>query len=267
MDSFEESLLDDKTTCIWCNAKFNRSYHLKRHQEKACTSSFNRYAMQEQIRMMHNKMKKMAKSVSVTGNQNITNESGTVISNSTINITVNPVQSLNYDYITESQIRSLSEHSELSNFITSLLANPRHPENHSVKTVSKNPMLYSIKTTDKNGEIMNVIRNLKDACTLINKPVVQSLNERLDACLSKYSAKIIEDDSRYSVAQILELRAQAKKMDRKHSKIREELINIKDLLKKECVWSALETVLKTDILFRFADKIDHELASKIDSEM
>ena len=99
--------------------------------------------------------------------------------------------------------------------------------------------MFSIKTIDINGDIVRVVRNLKEACDTMKNPVLDGLNKRLTSYMSKF------------------VRPQKEDLDVED--IKENLQEIRKQLKDNSVYKTLNTVLRNDVLNDYKLKLDNVL--------
>ena len=113
----------------------------------------------------------------------------------------------------------------LGDYIKDIICNKDHPENHSVKYISRNPPRFNNVIEDKKGNKISVIKNLKDSCELLSEPVLVTLKTKLKECLRKYKRdQDFKGECEY------------------------EIKEISKELNKESVKKALGSVLQNDIL-------------------
>lgn len=174
-------------------------------------------------------------------NNNVTNCINNDI-NMKIVINVNPVTKLNIDYIDHSKMRILIEAYDknmesrtsqnlnllLGNYITEIICNPNHPENHAIKYIKRKPPTFSALTEDCDGESVTIIRGLKDTCELVSDPILDHLKLKLRRFIQKYK----KDDN----------------PDFDYGLYDTGIDQLRDELKKGAVKRALSSVLQNDIL-------------------
>lgn len=230
------------TKCIYCSNEFATKSTLKRHLvNKRCTFKVFLEDGDKAFEFMEklNNMNLSAQAPVTTNAHNIHNGSGN-INNIYINLTVNPVNKLNVDYIVPDKMKDLVEEYNydkrnylISNYIKEMIHNKDHPENHSVKYVKKKPPTFSNTIENAEGESINVIKNLKDSCELLSEPVLANLKQKLRQC-----KKVFKNDEEFQ------------------NLYEDTVKDIYKELNKDVVKKALSTVLQTDILNDIEMKIN-----------
>jgi hypothetical protein len=236
---------------MFCNDQFSTVSSLNRHQDKHCSAAVDKKRIQQTIQNLLYEKESVStivtdsNNVSITNNQNSHN---TTTNTATTNVTiiVNPVENLDYSRITNEQIHKLvSEYThdtlntKLSDLLSKLIANPGVPENNCVKWITRNPPVYSIKTIDINGDIVQVIRNLKEACDTMKNPVLDGLNKRLTSYMARF--------------------VRPRREDLDVEDIKDNLQEIRRQLKDSSVYKTLNTVLRNDVLNEYKLKLDSAL--------
>lgn len=61
-----------------------------------------------------------------------------------------------------------------------------HPENHSIKYVKRYPPTYNSVVLNEDGNIISIIKSLKDTCELLSDPVLDILKVKIKECVKKY---------------------------------------------------------------------------------
>ena len=213
--------------CSFCDHGFQQKFNLTRHlKENKCTKFSSLTALE-----IHEKIQSLKiSSQCITGDNNVNNNNNTSV---TINIEkieiINPIGKLDTSYIESGKMKELVDEYTVSklnlllgNYIKDIICNHQQPQNHAVKYVKKKPPTYNSLVEDKNGNLINVIKNLKDSCELLTEPILETLNVKLTQYIKEYKA-----DNKYD-------KAKAK--------------GIWDELKKGAVKKALSSVLQNDIL-------------------
>lgn len=227
--------------CNFCSSTFTQKVSLTRHLTDRCKifPTLSAIDINEKIEQNKNNTKNPNKNTinNISGNNN------TIIKIENLNVTiVNSVNKLDANYIEPKKMKELIEGYSypklnllLGDYIKDLICNKEHPENHLVKYITKNPPRFNSVVEDKNGNKINVIKNLKDSCELLSKPVLDTLENKLKECLKKY--KKDEDftgDCEY------------------------EIDEINKELNKDAVKKALNSVLQNDILTDIQMKLTKE---------
>ena len=173
-------------TCVFCNNIFNQKYNLNKHlRENRCESFKKMNALD-----IHN----MLRSNNVKNNINTYNEKCTInnIHIERIEI-VNHINNLDTTFIEPSKMKELVDKYNypklnllLGNYIKDIICNKNQPQNHSVKYVKKNPPTYNSLVQDSDGNLMNVVKNLKDSCELLTDPILEILKTKLKQYIKHY---------------------------------------------------------------------------------
>jgi transcription elongation factor Elf1 len=185
--------------CLFCNKSYNKKTTLDKHlSSNSCKASILNNQME-----LHNFIMNYAKTVNNYKECTITDNSITNNINNTINIKIElqPVSDLNKILSNDEAIYNLIEKYDdikklkndeqfknvkdvkflLSDYLKTNLCDESKPENHCIKFVSKNPPSYSItEKKDIDGEIITVIRGLKDSVDLLSDPVLNALKKTLN---------------------------------------------------------------------------------------
>ncbi len=213
-------------TCVFCNFSFQRKFTLDRHlRENRCESFKKMNALDIHNMLTKNNVKN---DVNTNINTNIEN-----VENLTINIErieiVNHINNLDTTFIEPSKMKELVDKYNypklnllLGNYIKDIICNKNHPQNHSVKYVKKKPPTYNSLVQDSDGNLMNVVKNLKDSCELLTDPILEILKTKLKQYIKYYKK---EDD--YDIDTVNDICKE---------------------LNKDAVKKALGSVLQNDIL-------------------
>jgi hypothetical protein len=161
--------------------------------------------------------------------------------NYNINITINPIDKLNVDYIKKEELQGMFDklnkdqagHMDLvlKNYIRSILSNEDHPENHAVKYTKKDPPMFSTIVTE-NDKQKCVINDLKDTCDLISQPLIEVMLKKIKKSWGEMKQDPDFDDMDQNLVDAL-----------------------RDTLKNERVREILKRYLKSDILENVEMKI------------
>jgi len=189
--------------CLFCNKSYNKKVSLDKHlSTNGCKSSMlnSQLELHNFILNYTNRAINNYKECTITDNRidnSITNNINNTIN---IKIELQPVSDLNkilsndealynliekYDDIkklkNEEQFKNVKDVKFLlSDYLKTNLCDESKPENHCIKFVSKNPPSYSItEKKDIDGEIITVIRGLKDSVDLLSDPVLNALKKTL----------------------------------------------------------------------------------------
>ena len=214
-----------KHVCYFCNNNFQKKYNLDRHLKGDKCESFKKLTAFDINEMIQ----------SLKG-ENVNNKINTLIENIenvTINIErveiINPVNKLDVSYIEPGKMKSLIDEYNytklnllLGNYIKDIICNKDHPENHSVKYVRKKPPTYNSVIQDGDGNLINVVKNLKDSCELLTEPILETLKSKLKQYIKHY-----KNEEDYDVDMVNDIYKE---------------------LNKDAVKKALGSVLQNDIL-------------------
>ena len=211
--------------CYFCNNTFNKKYNLNRHLKENRCESFKKMSALD----IHN----MLRNNNVKSNINTYNEKCTVNNINNIHIErieiVNHINNLDTAYIEPSKMKELVDKYNypklnllLGNYIKDIICNKNQPQNHSVKYVKKNPPTYNSLVQDSDGNLINVVKNLKDSCELLTDPILEILKTKLKQYIKHYKR---EDD--YDIGTVNDICKE---------------------LNKDAVRKALGSVLQNDIL-------------------
>lgn len=218
-----------KHICYFCKNGFQQKYNLNRHLKENRCESFKKMTAFD--------INEMIQSLKSTNNiKNPNNNYNTHIENVenlTINIEkieiINPANRLDASYIEPSKMKELVEGYNypklnllLGNYIKDIICNKDHPENHSVKYVKKKPPTYNSLVQDSDGNLINVVKNLKDSCELLTDPILEILKSKLKQYIKYYKK---EED--YDIDTVNDIYKE---------------------LNKDAVRRALSSVLQNDIL-------------------
>ena len=229
--------------CYLCKNAFTQKHALLTHLKDRCKSPLlndpvllNEFLKEKELQLQ--------KAISINGNHNSINS---INSNNIINVNINvqPITKLSIDHISTDKMKSVIEKFDtdkskltllLTEYINGLLCDQDHPENHAVKYVKKYPPTFNSLTEDSEGNLVNIIKNLKDTCELLTDPVLEVLKKKMSEFLKKYRADT-EPDFDYGLYEdgIRELRKE---------------------FKKETIKKVLSSFLKNDLLNNIEMKLD-----------
>ena len=205
--------------CRFCNINYTRKESLTRHLKD------NRCIVAKKMSLLdfHNKLEELEKAIIITGNNNQTaiNSHNTNNINVNVAIQIQPITKLSLEHITSDKMKEVIEGYDgdpskfnylFTNYLNNVLCDSKHPENHSIKYVKKYPPTFTTTLEDSDGNIISVIKGLKDTCELLGDPVLDVLKIKLKECVNKYKK---EDDPEYNYNlyedTIKELRKELKK--------------------------------------------------------
>lgn len=193
-------------TCNLCNKTFALKHHLQRHlDDKRCNGDIlDNYSKLNEILEENKQLKELLEEnkqlkeqmIIVNGNNN--NSTNNKTNNVTINVTINPITKLNTSYLKHELMQEIVDVFDvnperinllLSDYISQIIHNKEHPENHAVKYVSKRPPLFNTQI-EKNGETVGITKNIKETCALIVQPIQDILAKKL----RRFDKKYQEDD-------------------------------------------------------------------------
>ena len=232
--------------CNLCNASFNEKYNLNKHINKKslCIDKQSLYKLIEE-------KNKLIESLRVSNNEvvNMLNI-GDHNMNINVKIEINPITKLQIGYMSTDQMKELIEKYDdpaipknpeklnllLSHYIKNVMCDNEHPENQAVKYVRKKPPTYNTIIEDADGNIVNVIKGLKDTCELLSDPILDKLKMKLIEFVKKYKADT-EPDFDYSLYE-------------------DAIKQLKKEFNKKTVKKALSSVLQNDILNNIQMKFD-----------
>jgi len=177
-------------TCIFCNSFFNQKYNLNKHLRENRCESFKKMTALDIHNMLRNK--NVNNNIKPNINTNIEN-----VENLTINIErieiVNHINNLDTTFIEPSKMKDFVDEYNypklnllLSNYIKDIICNKNQPQNHSVKYVKKKPPTYNSLIQDSDGNLINVVKNLKDSCELLTDPILEILKTKLKQYIKHY---------------------------------------------------------------------------------
>lgn len=211
--------------CYFCNIEFNKKYNLNRHLKENRCESFKKMNALD----IHNMLIK--NNVKTNINTNIENVENLTINNIHIERIeiVNHINNLDTTFIEPSKMKEMVDKYNypklnllLGNYIKDIICNKNQPQNHSVKYVKKNPPTYNSLVQDSDGNLINVVKNLKDSCELLTDPILEILKTKLKQYIKHY-----KNDDDYDIDTVNDICKE---------------------LNKDAVRKALGSVLQNDIL-------------------
>ena len=235
--------------CNLCSSTFTQKKNLTTHlNENRCKTGFifDLVKLNNYISDLHNQIKQSKQNITIgdNSNNNNNNTNSNNIVNNTINlkleININPISKLNTKYLSTDKMLQLLENFDkdkgnqdklnlvLADYINNIICDPKHPENHVVKYVKKNPPTFNTFMEDADDNKINVIKNLKNTCELLSDPVLNILKKKLGNFIKKYNK---DDDPNVDWGMI-----------------EDAVIILREELKKDNVKKALKNVLRDDIL-------------------
>lgn len=237
--------------CIFCNKNYNNKYTLERHLTVSCKlKTFNNNLELYNFIQTH--------SIKAINNY----KECTINNNNTINIKIElqPITKLNkilnendsavYNLIEKyDDIKKIKNEAEfknvagvkhlLSDYLKINLCDESKKENHCIKYITKDPPSYSIiEKKDIDGNIITVIRGLKDSVDLLSDPVLNALKKTLikfERTLKKDSLEATKNGTESELKYDYELYDVTIKA-------------LKNELNKKNVQAALKQFLKHDLL-------------------
>jgi len=244
-------------SCEFCNNNFVQRFNLQRHlTDNKCKSTVTTNiikihdVIQEQRIKLEQKDKEIEKlkqqlAIHIDGNNNIVNSNNI---NMKIEININPITKLDISHIEHDKIKNIIEKYDdskemkgpydkfnnnkvnllLSDYIKGIICDTEHPENHAVKYIKKKPPTYNTQIEDSEGNVVSVIKGLKDTCELLTDPILEKLKLKLREFIKKYKGDT-EPEFDFALYE---------------NAIKE----LKKELNKKNVKKALNSVLKNDIL-------------------
>lgn len=177
--------------CHFCDNSFSRNEHLIRHLKEDRCKGFKQLSALD----IHYKIEQVKNKISVSDHSVLNSNSYNQFN---INIQINPITKLSLDHITTDQMKKVIEgydkdknhlHLLLNSYLHTILSDKEHPENQAVKYVKKYPPTFETTIEDENGNIISVIKGLKDSCDLLANPVLDILKTKLNECIKKYKDK------------------------------------------------------------------------------
>lgn len=225
--------------CFFCNEEFTRKSSLNTHlNDRRCKVDILK------IHELHKELLTKPGNNIIDSNANIGNNN-TIMENVTIKIEiVNHIGNLDTSFIESGKMKDLVEKYDksksnllLGEYIKDMICNKDHPENHAVKYIKKKPPTYNSLVEDIDGNLINVIKGLKETCELLEAPILEKLKEKLKEYIKDY-----KQDPKY---------------DRKKAgEIWEEF-------KKGDVKKALSSVFKYDILNDIEMKLKNDALDRL----
>ena len=257
--------------CLFCNKSYNKKASLDKHLS---TNGCKGFILNSQLELHNFIINYTNRAINNYKECTINDNSITNNINNTINIKIElqPVSNLNkilnndeaiYNLIEKyDDIKKLKNEEEfknvkdvkflLSDYLKTNLCDESKPENHCIKFVSKNPPSYSItEKKDIDGEIITVIRGLKDSVDLLSDPVLNALKKTLNKFERTIKLENIKEE---------ETREYISKYD--YIMYDTTIKALKNELNKKNVQNALKQFLKHEILNDINMKI--KITSKTD---
>ena len=247
--------------CLFCNKSYNKKVSLDKHLSgNVCKASILNSQLELHNFILNYTNRAISNYKECTINDNRVDNSITNNINNIINIKIElqPVSDLNkilkndealYNLIEKyDDIKKLKNDEEfknvkdvkflLSDYLKTSLCDTNKPENHCIKYVSKNPPSYSItEKKDIDGEIITVIRGLKDSVDILSDPVLNALKKTLNKFEKTIKLENRKED---------ETRELVSKYD--YAMYDTTIKALKNELNKKNVQAALKQFLKHDLL-------------------
>ena len=231
--------------CNLCNVSFSKKSNLTQHlnKELPCMDKHT-------LHMLIDEQNKLIESLRNVPNQVIIGDNNTNNMNINFKIEINPITKLQIGYMSTDQMKELIEKYDdpaipktseklnllLSHYIKNVMCDSEHPENQAVKYVKKKPPTYNTIIEDADGNIVSVIKGLKDTCELLSDPILDKLKMKLIEFVKKYKGDT-EPDFDYSLYE-------------------DAIKQLKKEFNKKTVKKALSSVLQNDILNNIQMKFD-----------
>jgi NAD-dependent dihydropyrimidine dehydrogenase PreA subunit len=197
--------------CPFCNMSFTRKDNVTKHiKEDRCIKAkemtpYDFYKiiddLQERLTCIDNE--KVSNSVT-NFNYNVKNYNNYTSIN--VQIQILPINKLSLDHISPDKMKELIEKYDhdrtklqflLKDYINNILCDNEHPENHAIKYIKRYPPTFNSVTEDSEGNIITVIKGLKDTCELLSDPLLDVLKVKLTECIKKYKKDTADDNSDY----------------------------------------------------------------------
>lgn len=224
-------------TCYLCNSTFTQKHRLITHLSSRCKSVLLTDPLQlnNLLEQQDKQIKDLNKQIiTIHGNQNTVNSNNTI----NLNILIQPITKLSIEHISTDKMKSVIEsydktnnsklNSLLSEYLNGVLCDSSHPENHAVKYTKKYPPTFNAITEDAEGNIVSIIKGLKDTCELLSDPVLAVLKTKMTEFLKKYKADT-EPDFDYGLYE-------------------DAIDDLRKELKKDNIKKVLSSFLKNDLL-------------------
>ena len=242
--------------CNLCNNTFGQKINLQRHlNDKRCKLLNDPMKIYELIEEKNQLIKQLI----------INDNHGTIIGrdqnniNMKIEIQINPINKLDLSYIDTLKMKELIDiydecrfkygsiknqeknperiNITLSDYITQIMVNKSHPENHAVKYIRVDPPTFNSITEDPiSGKTVNVVKGLKDTCELLSDPILAQLKLKMKEFIQKY-----KNDDDFDIL------------------YEDTIKELKRELNKTTVKKALSSVLKNDILNNIEMKLSGDI--------
>jgi len=223
--------------CNLCYKEFTKKQSLNLHlSEKRCKSS-----------LLDNWIELNDFIEKIKGGKTVYNHIGDTF-NINVNISINPINRLNTEYIEPTKMKTLIERYEertpeklnllLSDYIRDVIHDTEHPENHAVKYIKKKPPTYNCLVEDNEGNTISVIKGLRESCELLSDPILNTLKTKVNEFLRHYKKDSTFDFSLYE----------------------DTIRQLKGELNKTNVKRALSSVLQNDILNDIQMKLETKVS-------
>lgn len=234
--------------CNICCCTFTQKKNLMNHlNEKRCKSE-----MLTDLNKLNQYIEDLKNQIIINGDHNLINSKNTNCNNNTIDmkveINVNPITNLNLSYMGSDKLMQFIEMYDkkeknpenlnllLSDYISEIICNDDHPENHAIKYTKKKPPTFMTITEDLQGNPVCIIKGLKDTCELVSDPILDKLKSKMKHFIQKHKK---DDNYNYDF-------------------FGESIDELRREFKKDNIKKALSSVLQNDIMNNIEMKITCE---------
>ena len=181
--------------CCFCNKKFSNKFTLERHLS---TNSCKASLLQNQLQLYNFVNSQCSNAIKNYKDCIVHDNSTNNTNNINIKIEITPISEISlkneealYEMIKQySSIEKIKNEQSykhvdgvkfiFSDFLKSQLCDPNNPEKQPIKYLSKNPPSYQIvEKRNLDGDIITIIRGLKDSVDILSNPVLDALQKAL----------------------------------------------------------------------------------------